>query len=432
MRMEQRKKAVIPAAWLLLICLVLAACPLSALADGYATYGSAQGDTSFYVSAAGPAAITLSQNGTGLAEKQYIYNTANTASEYVYAQYTVLYRGSLDTTWQQAAYWNSEMCTVNFPRADTYMVRVLPTSIQNMQTGQTGWRYTRWINVPNWYVSGVRNCTASSNGSIVQPTAAPWPTAVPWPTAAPAPTQPAGVPVVLEYWDVRGGDGPMARDVQYMTPGVHPVQTARTFDYYTLVGITSSVVSVSTAGTANPATVYLLYRYTGGVVPQTTTPPNRRAVKPVAWDTQYKPGASAINEKRYQDLPNLYDDNRATTFKWKIVESEWKDSIPEITAYFNGSTVGAIGIRNGDCSSERNFLRNCRATQWRIRVWSRSGQYQDTLFDMATAYYANYQVKVLSQQYTDVDRIELFLVRYDQGQTNTDGIYLSDIRFYTE
>ena len=90
---------------------------LRARADGFATYGTAQNDTSFYVSATGPASVTLRQSGPGLAERQYIYNTANTATEYVYAQYTVLYKGAQETYWRQGPNWTGVSCTLRPQKA---------------------------------------------------------------------------------------------------------------------------------------------------------------------------------------------------------------------------------------------------------------------------------------------------------------------------
>lgn len=417
----------------LILCLTAAA---AARADGFATYGTAQQDISFYVSATGPATVTLTQSGMGLAEKQYVYNTASTASEYVYAQYTVLYKGTQDAYWKQGAAWSAASCTLSFPRADVYTVRVLPTQIQNMPSAQAQWRYSRWITVPAWYVSGVKNCGVYSSYPYSQPV---YYTATPRPTATPAPYIYTGVPVTLNFWDENGVF--MGAEVQYLTPGTHPVQTSRTFSHYTLIGVSSNTVYVGNNGVANPSVVHLYYRYQppATVAPKAPTPRpvpvtgnGRKEVRPYLWDTQYKEGTSAKNAKQGKNLPNLYDNNPATTFQWTVWQSEWKDSVPEITAYFNGDTVGAIAIRNGDASSAKNFAKRARGTQWRVRVWTRLGQYQDTVINLSSSYSADYQIKSLNQKYTDVERIELFLVRYKTGSSSTNGLYISDMKFYTE
>ena len=421
MRRKQMKRlaAAVCAA---VLCLIGTVSP--ALADGFATYGNAQGDTTFYVSATGAATITMTQSGMGLAEKQYAYQSSSTASEYVYAQYTVQYKGTQDAYWQQSTYWNGEKYTLNLPRADVYTVRVLPTSIQNIATSQQNWRYTRWITVPAWYVSGVRNCGVySSYPANAQPV---YRTATPRPTSTPVPY--GTTPVTLYFWDVSGFhiESP---EVQYLTPGSHPVRTTRTVSQdYTLVGVTANIITVSYAGVANPAAVHLLYRKKAAS--NTSSITGRKTVTPYYWDTQYKEGTSEKNAKWGKELPNLYDNKRSTTFKWTVWTSEWKDDIPEITAYFNGQTVGAIGIRNGDASSETNYYSRARATQWRVRVWNQWNQYQDTLVDMNDVFSTDYQVVPLSQTYSNVSRIEIFLVRYTKGSTYANGLYISDMLFF--
>ena len=408
----------------LILCLACLAEAAPARADGYATYGNAQGNTTFFVSATGPATITLTQNGLGLAEKQYIYNSANTATEYMYAQYSVQYKGNKDASWQQAAVWKNEVCTLNFPRADVYTVRVLPTNIRSMTSTQANWRYTRWIAVPAWYVSGVRSCSVYSDTSYV-PIAAP--TATPRPTSTPRPYRPNSAAVTLHFWDVSGFEI-ASPQVQYMAPGAHAVQSPMHFDGYTLVGATAQQVNVSYNGVASPNEVHLLFRKGGassGVAGKT-------AVNPYYWDTRFKEGTSQKNAKWGAQLPNLYDNNRYTTFKWTVWTSEWNDGIPEITAYFNGDTVGAIGIRNGDATSEETFLDCARASQWRIRVWNRYGQYQDTLVNMSRNYTADYQVFSLNQTYTNVERVEIFMTKYTKGSRYTNGLYVSDMMFFAQ
>lgn len=421
MRRKQMKRLA-AAACALLLCLTGVIGP--ALADGFATYGNAQGITTFYVSSSGSATVILSQSGMGLAEKQYIYQTSSTASEYVYAQYTVQYKGMQDAYWQQAVYWNGEKCTLNLPRADVYTVQVVPTSIQNIATSQQNWRYTRWITVPAWYVSGVRNCGVySNNPGYAQPVYA---TATPRPTNTPVAY--SGTPVTLYFWDVSGFqiESP---EVQYLTPGSHPVRTSRTVSQdYTLVGITANIINVSYAGVASPAAVHLLYRKRAGSSASAIT--GRKTVTPYMWDTQFKEGVSEKNAKWGKELPNLYDNKRSTTFKWTVWSSEKNDDIPEITAYFNGQTVGAIGIRNGDASSEANYYSRARATQWRVRVWNQWNQYQDTLVYMNDVFSTDYQVVPLSQIYTNVSRIEIFLMNYAKGSSYTHGLYISDMLFF--
>ena len=410
----------------LILCLAAGGAAV-ARADGFATYGTAQSDTSFYVSATGPASVTLTQSGMGLVEKQYIYNTANTATEYAYAQYTVLYKGAQDAYWRQGPGWTGASCTLTFPSADVYLVRVLPLAVSNMQSSQAAWRYSRWITVPAWYVSGVRNCGVYSNYPYAQPV---YVTPTPRPTATPVPYVYSMAPVTLNFWDESGVF--LGAEVQYMAPGTHSVQTTRTFSHYLLVSKSAETVYVNSRGAANPSVVNLFYRYYSPATPKPQPATGRREVKPYKWDTQYKEGTSAKNPTRGKLLPNLDDDNKDTTFQWTVWRSEWKDSVPEFTAYFNGETVGAVAFRNGDASSAKNFAKHARAIQWRVRVWNRYGQYQDIVVNLSSNYSADYQVKSLGKKFTDVERVELFLVKYKTGSATPNGIYISDIKFMTE
>ncbi|MBQ9263261.1 MAG: hypothetical protein IJ189_03515 [Clostridia bacterium] len=428
------------AACLLLIALMAVTHPSVARADTYATYGNANTDTTFYVTSAGSATLTLSQSGMGLVEKQYIYNTANTTNEYAYAQYTVLYKGNQDAYWQQGAYWNEKTCTLNFPRADVYTVRVLPTNVKNMQGSQSGvWRNNRWITVPAWYASGVRNCSVSSVNPKKLPTATPRPTATPLPTVI--------APLTLIYQDVNGNY--MASEVIYLTPGTHTVRPNKIFSNYSLVGNSAYSVNVSAYGAANPSALVFLYQYQPlavqitsepiitptprpTAVPATPVPITGNVVTPVRWDTQYKPETSSHNPKLINSLANLYDNNPNTCVKWTVWTSEWKDDVPEFTAYFGGNTVGAVAFRNGDASSAKNYKAYARGYRYLVRVYLVGGGYHDTGILLKDSYSTNYQVFALDGVYDNVDRIEIFLNKYKVGGTNKNTVAISDILFYSQ
>ena len=158
-----------------------------------ATYGNAVTTTVFYVTTSGPATLTLSQSGQGQAQKQYLYNNKTLSTEYTYAQYSVLSKGSMDAMWTTSVNWTEKTCTINFYRADVYTVYITPTPIQNIATSTVNWQFTQWLTMPAWYVSGVKNCAISSNNPLVSttqppaktPTKAPKPTKTPKPTATP-------------------------------------------------------------------------------------------------------------------------------------------------------------------------------------------------------------------------------------------------------
>ena len=262
-----------------LLCLSTVAETLPALADNYATYGTATADTTFYVTSAGVSTLVLSQSGPGWLQKQYVYNTANTTNEQAYAQYTVLYKGTMDAYWQQAAYWNGKTCTLNFYRADVYTVRVLPVAVQSMQTDSTLWRYTQWITVPAWYVSGVQNCAISST----VPQYAPTPTRTPKPTATPTP-KPLKASVTVLYRDIDGNY--LASDVRSLSVGSHTVKPTRTFPGYTLVGSASYRITVNANGIASEQMVTFWYQLKV-VTPTPTKKPTATAKPQFAYVVYY-------------------------------------------------------------------------------------------------------------------------------------------------
>ena len=153
---------------------------------------------------------------------------------------------------------------------------------------------------------------------------------------------------------------------------------------------------------------------------------------PTMWDTRFKPGTSARNASCGEKLPNLYDNDRYTAFSWTVWNSEWKDGIPEITAYFNGDTVGAIGIRNGNTTSSKTFSENARATNWRVRVYTKDGQYEDTDLKMKSSFTADYQVFSLNRTYTDVERVEIFMMYYSTGSQQKNKLTVSDMMFFVQ
>ncbi|MBR1585340.1 MAG: hypothetical protein IJ662_07375 [Clostridia bacterium] len=440
---------------LLLMGLAVLSGPAAARADTYATYGNAITDTTFYVTAAGPATVTLSQSGMGLVEKYYIYNNATTSTEYTYAQYTVLYKGNMDVYWQQGAFWNEKTCVLNFYRADEYTVRILPTNVVNMQSSQISvWRNSQWLTVPAWYASGVRNCTISAYSAQELATATPKPTKKPTPkptkkpTATPTAEPVITAPVTVIFQDIDGNY--MGSDVRYLTPGSHTVKPERTFANYKLVGNAAYSVNVYYNGTASPSSVIFLYQY-NPPTPKPTAAPTRKPtatpkptkrptsvpikgkiVTPVGWDTQFKPETSSHNPRGIEWIGRLGDNDRSTVFRWTVWTSEWKDDIPEITAYFNGDTVGAIGIRNGNCSSASNYKADARGYNWKVRVWNMNGNHSDTTVTLSDSFSTEYQVVALKKVYKNVDRIEIFLNKYRIGGTNTNSVAISDIRFYTE
>ena len=181
------------------------------------------------------------------------------------------------------------------------------------------------------------------------------------------------------------------------------------------------------------------------VTPPTSPPasPGSLIIAPVSWDTQFKPGTATApdgkgdNANVYTRLGNLADNNLATSLSWLVYTSERIDEIPELTAYFNRSTIGAIGIRNGRLTSEADYKRYARLARLRLRVTLDNGAKYEQWIYLPDVFTLDYQVFPLNQVYTGVVSIELFEDGgggqgfYVGTDTTAFTIHVSDIRFYS-
>ena len=432
----------------------------TARATTYATQGNAGYDTMFYATCAGSGALTLYQTGMGLMQEYNRYQTAQTQTEYLYAQYIILYKGTQDSTWQQGGYFSAQNCTINLPRADIYTVWVRPVTPQDMNQRRTleMWQYQRWLNTPAWYVGGVRNCGISSVNpqQILTPT--------PRPTATPTPRPVAYAPVTVLYQDLNTQQL-LASDTRYLSQGTQVVVPTRSFTGYALTGSNLYYVTVGSNGYATPAVVtFYYYRLspatptpypyypiitaapiitapvitapviTAPPTPQPTAQVSGNIVVPIAWDTQFKPSTAknSDNYKAINRLPNLYDDNRHTAFFWIVYTSEWQDDVPEITAYFGGATVARIGLRNGNTQNATQYVNYARPYRLRIRVVMKDGTSAEKIIDIPDQYNNSFQKFSLGKTYENVDRIEVFLHKYKVGQKSKNVVYISDMVFYPD
>ena len=196
--------------------------------------------------------------------------------------------------------------------------------------------------------------------------------------------------------------------------------------------LSAAVTVTCTDGVCTPANVGFIYELN-------TVPPgpgsNPGAVTPARWDTQFKPGTATAsngsNADRVRKLPNLYDENPDTSFFWLVWKSEWKDEVPEITAYFNGDTVSSIGIVNGNAKDAARFAKYARATCYTARVYSTDGTLlSQTSIDLPDSFTRDYRVYSLGGTFGNVDRVELYLVSYKVGNTEQNVIHISEMQFY--
>lgn len=198
---------------------------------------------------------------------------------------------------------------------------------------------------------------------------------------------------------------------------------------------TSSAQAVTcTDGVCSPAQIEFVYELTT-VSPGGGGSSDPAVVMPTLWDTQYKPGTATAsngsNADRIKNLPNLYDNNPDTSFFWLVWNSEWKDDIPEITAYFNGDTVSSIGIRNGNAAGYNAYAKYARAINFTVKVYDTAGTLlNSTAIKLPDYFSPDYRVFSLGGTFENVGRVELYLVNYVIGSTEQNYIHISDIQFY--
>ena len=158
-------------------------------------------------------------------------------------------------------------------------------------------------------------------------------------------------------------------------------------------------------------------------------------VYPTEWDTQFRPGLTEkeYNLERYKDLRYVGDDNYGTPYVWLIYSSERSDSIPELTAFFPGSTISEIGVRNGCLKNATDYFRYARIQELEIKLFDSAGNVYAERMVLPDIYSTEYSVKPLSRTYTDIRKVEFFLKSfyYDENEDNGHKylLYVSDIQF---
>lgn len=191
----------------------------------------------------------------------------------------------------------------------------------------------------------------------------------------------------------------------------------------------------ATAWNDSRSTVTTVYSK-GFVVRQKPQPVEHYVVVyPSDYDTQFKPGTAKNpdNEKRYENLFKIMDDDVKTSFLWLIYQSEYKDEVPDFSFSFPGSSISSIGIRNGYLQgSWDNYEENARVYKFDVVITDASGrQYTETI-KLNDTYTKEYQMLDLSRTYTDVVSIDLSTVEVKIGKKSTYSCYLTDVQFYTK
>ena len=158
-------------------------------------------------------------------------------------------------------------------------------------------------------------------------------------------------------------------------------------------------------------------------------------VTPYMWETQFNPldAISSYNYERYKRLPNIGDNNYATTYEWLIVSNEMQDNIPELTAWFRGNSVNSIGIRNGNLKDSTEYYYYSRATSFTLKIYY-NGTMDTVMIEIPDQYTTDYQAFLFGKTYENVSRIEFWLTNFNFDPNNTRAgkylLYMADIQFY--
>ena len=172
-----------------------------------------------------------------------------------------------------------------------------------------------------------------------------------------------------------------------------------------------------------------------GFLPRRSSFESSTVVYPTEWDTQFRPGLTEkeYNLNRYKDLPYVGDDNYGTPYVWLIYSSERTDSIPELTAFFPGSTISEIGVRNGCLKNSTDYYRYARIAEMEIRLFDSTGNVYTEWMVLPDLYSTEYSVKPLNRTYTDIRKVEFFLKSFYYNENEDNGhkylLYVSDIQF---
>ena len=159
--------------------------------------------------------------------------------------------------------------------------------------------------------------------------------------------------------------------------------------------------------------------------------------EPTQWGTQFNPvtsSSSKYNDKRYQKLGNLCDDNYQTSFNWLIWSSESADTTPELTAYFNNETIRSIGIRNGFLRNSSEYDQYARARAMTLDIYDASGARYTVEISLSEGYSTDYQFISLGATYQNVVRIDFWINKFKvNGSADSDHknvVHIADIQFY--
>ena len=134
----------------------------------------------------------------------------------------------------------------------------------------------------------------------------------------------------------------------------------------------------------------------------------------------------------------LLDGNISTVYQHACRNENSRDNVPEMTFYFNNATLKNIWIRNGDQSSANAYYAYARIRQLNVSVYTSDGSSVTYQYQLQDAYdpdgtyagwIAGYQCIALPAAFRNVNRVELWIPSWQQGNDNPDIVCISDIAF---
>ena len=131
---------------------------------------------------------------------------------------------------------------------------------------------------------------------------------------------------------------------------------------------------------------------------------------------------------------DLCDDDYKTSFNWLYYRSEASDTIPELTAYFNGETISSIGIRNGFLRNSYEYDQYAKPRNMTLDIFDTAGTRYTVEISIPEGYSTDYRFISLGAVYQNVSRIE-FWVSSIQANSSADSehkyiVHIADIQFY--
>ena len=445
----------------------LAAC---AAAEQFAKSSNTGDTTTFFVESYGNAVLKLSQD-KGVSRRISLSHLTETDSseEETWGKYHIQIEtpsGGIYTEEWNKPNADESVCELTLPSAGIYRIQVIPYTAEEM-TQAWGWdQFISWTSFPSWKIDGNENCSVTdrlaakvyvqqvdqNTGAVLSSRTE---TVYYGSNKVNHGFPPDGYELVSDEYSEILVDSSGRPDVSTITfyyvkemPKTVNVpvscydETGKILLMYEIAVTQSGEVFPREIdgyepadgpvylsfgkGVCSPSSISFVYRSAG----------HGQVVNAVQWDTQFKPGTTGTgtyNDRRYEKLWNVYDDNYATSFDWLIWSEERTDNIPELTAYFRGATISSIGFRNGYVKSEEEYYQFARATRFVIKIYSSEGQFSVNV-DIPDNYSQDYRVFSLGGTYNSVNRIEIWLDSFEIDP-NADVnhkyvIHISDIQFY--